>query len=292
MNHRNRNRVLAGVLLAAAVCCAVWAGNYIYQRGQEKSALEELQAEAKVETEEAEAAPEAGQETASAETEPVGLDPYVDFGELQARNPEIYAWITVPGTRVDYPILQREGSHQDYYLMHDVDGNLTASGSIYTESLNRKDFMDPNTVIYGHNMKNGTMFRDLHLYQEKEFFDSHPDVYIYLPGKRLTYEIFSAYEYDNRHLLKAFDFSDPEVYAAYLETALHPRAVNVMTRDGISLTAADRIITLSTCIGRDTSRYLVQAVLRREEPVRDGTALPEAESVAVSEDLTPESPSD
>ena len=193
---------------------------------------------------------------------------------------------------MDYPILQREGSHQDYYLMHDVDGNLTASGSIYTESLNRKDFTDPNTVIYGHNMKNGTMFRDLHLYQEKEFFDSHPDVYIYLPGKRLTYEIFSAYEYDNRHLLKAFDFSDPEVYAAYLETALHPRAVNVMTRDGISLTAADRIITLSTCIGRDTSRYLVQAVLRREEPVRDGTALPEAESVAVSEDLTPESPSD
>ena len=107
--------------------------------------------------------------------------------------------------------------------MHDVDGNLTASGSIYTESLNRKDFMDPNTVIYGHNMKNGTMFRDLHLYQEKEFFDSHPDVYIYLPGKRLTYEIFSAYEYDNRHLLKAFDFSDPEVYAAYLETALQSK---------------------------------------------------------------------
>ena len=114
MNHRNRNRVLAGVRLAAAVCCAVWAGNYIYQRGQEKSALEELQAEAKAETE---AAPEAGQETAPAETEPVGLDPYVDFGELQARNPEIYAWITVPGTRVDYPILQREGSHQDYYLI-------------------------------------------------------------------------------------------------------------------------------------------------------------------------------
>ena len=85
------------------------------------------------------------------------------------------------------------------------------------------------------------------------------------------YEIFSAYEYDNRHILKSFDFSDPEVYASYLETALHPRSVNVMTRDGITLTTDDRIITLSTCIGKDTSRYLVQAVLRAEEPVREAS---------------------
>lgn len=264
MDQKNRYKGAIGLLLAVGIGCSVWAGSYLYQQTAEKQRMEELREEVK------ESASSQEMEKEVQEEPEEQAEPYVDFQALKQRNPDIYAWITVPGTRIDYPVLQREGAHQDYYLMHDIEGNLTASGSIYTENLNKKDFTDPNTVIYGHNMKNGTMFRDLHLFQEKEFFDAHPDIYIDIPGSRLTYEIFSAYEYDNRHILKSFDFSDPSVYESYLDSALDPRSVNVMTREGISLTGEDRIITLSTCIGKDTSRYLVQAVLRKKEPVALG----------------------
>lgn len=273
MDHKNKYRAAMGLLLAAGIGCSVWTGNYLYQRMAEKQRMEQLREEVKMTSQlpaqEQEAL--AGADSVQEETQSQTQEPQqtVDFEALQQHNPDIYAWITIPGTRVDYPILQREGEHQEYYLMHDTEGNLTASGSIYTENLNTKDFTDPNTVIYGHNMKNGTMFRDLHLFQEKEFFDTYPDIFIEIPGYRLTYEIFSAYEYDNRHILKSFDFSDQEVYESYLKSAQNPRSVNVMTREGISLTAEDRIITLSTCIGKDTSRYLVQAVLREKEPVSE-----------------------
>lgn len=75
----------------------------------------------------------------------------VKFEELQAVNPDVYAWITVPGTDIDYPILQH-ASDNSYYLMHNIDGSYGYPGCIYTENMNSKDFTDNNTVIYGHNI--------------------------------------------------------------------------------------------------------------------------------------------
>ena len=80
----------------------------------------------------------------------------------------------------------------------------------------------------------------------------------------MTYQVFSAYESDDRHILKTFDFSDREEFVLYLEEALHPRSLNVMKRDGVTVTVEDKIITLSTCIGKDYARYLVQAVLKED----------------------------
>lgn len=96
-------------------------------------------------------------ETAEAEaaSEETAVIP-VKFGELQSVNPDVYAWITVPGTEIDYPILQHP-SDNSYYLMHNIDGSYGYPGCIYTENLNSKDFTDNNTVIYGHNMKNDSM---------------------------------------------------------------------------------------------------------------------------------------
>ena len=76
----------------------------------------------------------------------------IDFDSLTAQYPDIYAWIRIPGTKVDYPIVQREGDN-GYYLNHTIDGKKKTEGSIYTEDYNSKDFGDANTVIYGHNMK-------------------------------------------------------------------------------------------------------------------------------------------
>ena len=92
----------------------------------------------------------------------------IDFDSLTAQYPDIYAWIRIPGTRVDYPIVQR-GRDNGYYLNHTIDGKKKTEGSIYTEDYNSKDFGDANTVIYGHNMKNGSMFKTLHKYKDKQF---------------------------------------------------------------------------------------------------------------------------
>ena len=206
--------------------------------------------------------------SAAAEEETVQSEPAeeipVDFGELQAINPDVYAWITVPGTKVDYPIAQRAGD-REFYLHHNINGAYEFAGMIYTEDYNTTDFTDANTVIYGHNMHNDTMFTTLHYFEDRDFFDQHSEVIIYTPDDVLHYTIFAAYAYDSRHLMQSFDFSDPEVFDAYLDQVFAIRDMTAYFRDGVTVTAEDKIITLSTCFdGRDDERYLIQAVLTDE----------------------------
>lgn len=186
----------------------------------------------------------------------------IDFEALQLRNPDVYAWIEVPGTNVDYPILQHE-TDNSYYLTHTIDHEKTISASIYTENYNAKDFDDLHTVIYGHNMKNGTMFRTLHNFEEADFFNEHKDVIIYLPGETRYYEIFAAYTFDNRHLLFSYDWTDATEHKDYLDEVLSGSGTRFHIDNTRTLTGDDKIITLSTCVnsGDSTKRYLVQAVL-------------------------------
>ena len=184
----------------------------------------------------------------------------IDFTELTKRCPDAYAWIRIPDTNVDYPIVQHP-TDNSYYLNHSAEGGYKFAGAIYTENYNTKDFTDPNTVIYGHNMKNGSMFETLHKFSDKAFFDEHKEFEIYLPDKVLTYRVFAAYVYDDRHLLKAFDFSDPEVFRMYLRDIQFMRGMGYNVDTEPELTADDRIVTLSTCNSNSSQRYLVQGVL-------------------------------
>jgi len=184
----------------------------------------------------------------------------IDFDSLTAQYPDIYAWIRIPGTRVDYPIVQREGDHA-YYLHHTIDGKKKTEGSIYTEDYNSKDFEDPNTIIYGHNMKNGSMFKTLHKYKDKQFLLDNSDIYIYQKDRVLKYKIFAAYIYDDRHLMLSFDFEDENIFRNYLNNILTKRDMSSNINTNVDVTAGDKIITLSTCNNNVKQRYLVQAVL-------------------------------
>ena len=220
------------------------------------------------------AAEDTGQEPAETETEDTGQDAAetetedgepveipIDFEALWEINPEAYAWITIPGTEIDYPILQSE-TDNTYYLTHNIEGEESPEGAIFTEDYNSKDFEDPNTVIYGHNMRNGSMFQGLHEYMDRAFFDENREVLIYLPDKILHYEIFAAYLYDDRHLLESFDFEDEDVFEAYLNRIFSIRDMNSFIDTDMEVTAEDKIITLSTCYSNESNqRYLVQAVL-------------------------------
>lgn len=189
----------------------------------------------------------------------------IDFAALQSDNPDVCAWITVPNTNVDYPILQSSKEDDDYYINHSADGKYTIDGAIYIQRLNGKYFTDRNTVVYGHNLRNGTMFRTLHNFRDKEFFDANEYFYIYTPGHILTYRIFSAYRYDNRHILNSFDFSDTAVYEEYLKFATNPVSMIKNVREGVEVTTDDKIVTLSTCISDPRYRYLVQGVQISDE---------------------------
>lgn len=193
----------------------------------------------------------------------------IDFVKLHETNEDIYAWIKIPNTNIDHPILQSYKEDDNYYMTHDLNKNKSSAGAIYTQKWNRKDFSDPNTLIYGHHKPTPVMFTQLLHFTDKEFFDTNETFYIYTPGRILTYEIFAAYLYDDRHILNAFNFfQDEEVYARYLEESLNPKSMVRNVREGVTLTTQDRIITLSTCYtwGREKpTRYLVQGVLRNEE---------------------------
>lgn len=186
----------------------------------------------------------------------------IDFKALQEEeNADIYAWITVPGTKIDYPIVQHP-EEPEYYLEHNLDGSKGYPGCIYTELYNSKDWDDPHTVLYGHNMKNGTMFAGLHYYEDSEFFEDNQYVYIYTEKEVLVYQIFAAYEFSNAHLILGFNTQDEDSFNQYLEGIFQIEGINNHFNEEIEVTAEDKIITLATCIAnKPDKRYLVQAVL-------------------------------
>ncbi len=186
----------------------------------------------------------------------------INFEALQAENPEICAWIQVDGTIIDYPILQSGiNTEEDFYLTHDMNGAQKKAGAIYIQQLNDKDFSDPNTLIYGHNMLNGTMFGTLKRFRGADFFEQNHYIYIYTPGHILKYEIMSAFAYDDRHILNSFNFKNAVEYQSFLDECLNPTSVTRRVREGVTATTSDKIITLSTCTSNETERYLVVAVL-------------------------------
>lgn len=203
----------------------------------------------------------------TAPTEPLPENP-VDFAYWQSRNSDIYAWLEVPGTVINYPVLCASDQSDAFYLDHNVDRQYSAAGSIYSEKKNGRAFSDRNTILYGHNQADHSMFGELYYFEREDFFNEQKEFYIYLPDRILTYTVFAAYEYDDRHLLNSFDYTDDAVWAAYLENAQNPKSFKVMTRD-MDLKLTDRIVTLSTCTDfNPNARYLVQGVLTNEQPTR------------------------
>lgn len=186
----------------------------------------------------------------------------LDWEALYETNEDIYAWIYIPNTNIDYPILQHP-TLNDYYLDYNLDHSKGYPGCIYSQvQYNSKDFTDFNTVLYGHNMRNGTMFRTLHNFEDETFFEENRYVYIYTPEKVLVYDIFAAYEFDDRHLLIHFDNDNLSDREDYLEEVFSIRDMSAHFRNDVNVTTDSNILTLVTCIGsKPNNRYLVQGVL-------------------------------
>ena len=240
------------VLIISLLIVAVGVGYITYyftKKAAEDKAYKELQKQVTVVYQEPEPEPEA---------------PYVspiDFDKLHEVNQDVYAWIDIPGMDIQYPILQHRYDDK-YYLDHTIDYVEGYPGSIYTHTVNAKDFTDFNTVIYGHNMEFGSMFGTLKNYRDQDFFNEHREIKIYTPEEELDYEIFAAVVYDDRLITDYFDDDEEYDRQQYLDSILGNRDINSIIVSDYDVTTDDHIITLSTCIyGEPEHRYLVVAKL-------------------------------
>ncbi len=252
------------VLVAAA--CIFYLAHYFYENRKGEAEFEILREE--TETAAAEAvqteAIEEIVETEEATEETIYCDPVYDFEELQVQNEDIYAWIVVPGTMIDYPVLQSETDN--YYLDYNLDHSKGYPGCIYTNKCNAKDFSDYNTVLYGHNMRKGTMFGSLHRYEDREFFDTYQEIFVYTPDRRLTYEVKEIVKFSDVYIPAQYPVEEKEGRDAFLEATLDYTDDPVSYfRDDVEVGDEDKLITLSTCVsGERHRRYLLIGVLKEE----------------------------
>ncbi len=186
-------------------------------------------------------------------------DLHLNFNSLYSANPNIFAWINIPGTKVDYPILQHP-TDTAYYLNHNIDGSEGYPGCLYTEYYNSTEMTSFNTIIYGHNMKDGSMFHTLHSYEKEDFLKENPYIYIFTPKGTIVYEIFAATQYSDKHILFEYDFEKKEDRQKFIDTVKDWD--NAVVDEDADVTADSKLITLSTCVSPSSSkRFIVVAYM-------------------------------
>ena len=187
-------------------------------------------------------------------TDPVSyLPPEIDFSVLKNINTDIVGWLDMGELGISYPIVR--GTDNAKYLKYTFENKKNSAGSIFIDYHNSGDFSDCNTIIYGHNMKNGSMFGKLKNIREEGMFDKCRYFWISAPDGNYQYEIFAAYETGAESDTYTL-FSEPdESFRSYLETA-HGRSL--LDTGNIPLVKEDKIITLSTCTGNNETRFVIQ----------------------------------
>lgn len=185
--------------------------------------------------------------------------------DARVKNPDVYAWVRVEGTKVSYPVVQHRVD-DDFYLGHDVDGARSIYGAIFTQRYNSRSFNDPFVVVYGHGMRDGSMFGSLRLFKDRSFFDKHRFVVVWGEnGVRYRYEIVSAYVLDNEHLFSKYDFASGSKRRDYLDGLERRAKDSAGFYRKVDVKGEARVIALSTCNSAgDDNRFVVQAVLMEE----------------------------
>lgn len=178
----------------------------------------------------------------------------VDFESLKKVNEDIIGWIRVNALDISYPIAQ--STNNDYYLHRTFERVDNFAGCIFMEYQNHSDFSDKNTIIYGHNMKNGSMFGQLKKYGKEDFYKEHPCFYLYTKDGVWQYDIFSVRVVDELSDSYTMTFASTDAYRSYLDQAVRKSMYDTTATADVT----DSIITLSTCTSKDTDRLIVQAV--------------------------------
>lgn len=250
---------LLTLLLIAAVAVFLYAGWKLYRiyreykvGTDEYDALEELAV-----TENPKEAPQEEEDAG-----PKLLEPpiNVDFDALKAINEDVVGWLYVEALEISYPVVQ--GKDNDEYLHTTYDGTYNFAGSIFIDYENSSDFTDPNTIVYGHNMKNGSMFGILKRMLTENAYDTSPYFWILTPEHNYRYEIFAAYTTAvGSSTYTLFSAHDKE----FKEYLLQMKSNSEIDTGDLQPGKKDNIVTLSTCTGNSSTRFTVQGVQQEYE---------------------------
>ncbi|MCI7262063.1 MAG: class B sortase [Clostridiaceae bacterium] len=154
------------------------------------------------------------EEETEGETELLYESP-IDFDALREINPDIVAWVEIPGTRIDYPVVQTDDN--ETYLHRSFEGGESSAGAIYLDCDSDSDFMGRHSVLYGHHMKNGSMFAEIVKFKEKSFFQEHREVILYLPDRELHLRTIAALYGDAGGEKRRTVFADQESFNRYVD---------------------------------------------------------------------------
>ena len=179
----------------------------------------------------------------------------VDFAELQSINPDVIGWIRVGAVNISYPVTQAKDN--EYYLHRTFKKVDNFAGCIFENCTNSPFFTDQNTILYGHNMKNGSMFGQLKKFSEQATFDKNPYFWVFTKNFIFQYRIFSSSVVNKIGDPYITRFSE-EDFRKYIEKSI---ASSEIKCGDVEVTTDDRIVTLSTCTGNDATRRILQGVL-------------------------------
>lgn len=192
----------------------------------------------------------------SGETEPTPVGPTIDFVGLKEINEDCVAWIYIEDTAINYPVVQ--GSDNSYYLKHLIDGKWNSAGCIFLDSRVDSDISDRHSIIYGHHMKDGTMFSGLTKYKKQDYYDAHPEGLLITPEQTYRIEFFAGYVASVEDPAWKIGFESDEEYEDWLKD-IKEHSVFTST---IIPAVTDKVVTLSTCSYEfDNARFVLHAVI-------------------------------
>lgn len=175
----------------------------------------------------------------------------INLTALQGENGDIFGWIEIPDTAISYPLLH--GEDNDFYLRRNWKKEDSTGGSIFLEATNSPDIDGFHSIIYGHRMRDGSMFGELKHYAEQEFADAHPSIWIVLEDEIRRYDVFSVRETPIDGLTYRLDLEEKSIQDIFLEDCLDCSIIDTAVEprpDG-------HVLTLSTCTGNGHEKRLV-----------------------------------
>ncbi len=193
----------------------------------------------------------------------------IDFAALRSINQRYLGWLEIPGTPLSYPAVH--SANNSDYLNHTFEGTYNPSGAIFLDANANPNMEGTNSIFYGHNMKDKSMFATVQNYNTMPNYRSeHPEIYLYTENATYVYEVFA---------LRQTTIEDKAYHHSFAGEAEQNAFLRAMDPGGV-LQEGDRIITLSTCVNdgdpNTPHRYIVQAVLREERPAMEGIPTPDA----------------
>ncbi len=250
------------LLIAVIVICLFFIGRYFWQSFKNDDFNEELAGQAVDYGSSSEDFGSVGNDSSATESssnkggsggkkKEIKVPQSIDFEKLKAQNKDVVGWIFSKNGVINYPILQ--GKDNSYYLNHLISGKKNMNGSIFMDYSANKNFKDVNTIIYGHSMDNGSMFRTLLNYKKQSYYDKYPEMYFYTPNSDYKLLIFAAYETKSNDLAYGKIYSDK----GFDKLLSHVKSKSKIKTD-VSVGKGDKLVTLSTCAySSKNARFIV-----------------------------------